>query len=73
MRRKFAELQRIEGERKITRETDHAFFYYLQYGLLLALKERGTLTAMQFHLAEDRLREQRCSRRDKTMETGTIS
>ena len=58
MRRKFAALQQIEGKRKVTSEMDQEFLRHLQYGLLLALKERGTLTAMQFHLAEERLREQ---------------
>ena len=70
MAKKFAELQRIESDRKITKETDYEFLYQLQYALLLALRERGTLNAAQFRLAEERLLEQKRSRARVLMEKG---
>lgn len=70
MIKKFAELQRIENDRKISKETDYEFLYQLQYALLLALKESGTLNAAQFQLAEERLREQKRRRARKLMEKG---
>ena len=73
MRRKFAELQRIEGGRTVTKESDYEFFYQLQYALLLALKERGTMTTVQFQIAEKRLKEQRHNRAGKMMVKGNIT
>lgn len=55
MARQYASLERIEHNHKITRETDHAFLYRLQGGLLLALKEQGRLNEMQYRQARDRL------------------
>ena len=70
---KFADLQRIDGERKVTKETDYEFLYQLQYALLLALKESGTMNIVQFQMAEERLREQRRNRARKLMEKGAES
>lgn len=55
MARQYASLEQIEHNHKITQETDHAFLYRLQGGLLLALKEQGRLNEMQYCHAQDRL------------------
>ena len=55
----FASLQSIEGDHKITKETDYEFLYHLQNALLLALKEQGRLTATQYRYAEEKLKQQR--------------
>lgn len=55
MARQYASLEQIKHNRKITQETDHAFLYRLQGGLLLALKEQGRLNEMQYRHAQDRL------------------
>lgn len=55
MARQYASLEQIEHNRKITQETDHAFLYCLQGGLLLALKEQGRLNETQYRHAQDRL------------------
>ena len=55
MARQYASLEWIEHNRRITRDTDHAFLYRLQGGLLLALKEQGRLNEMQYRQARDRL------------------
>ena len=70
MVRKYAGLQRIDNDRKITKETDYEFLYQLQYALLLALRERGTLNAAQFYLAEERLLEQKRGRARSRTESG---
>ena len=59
MTKQFAQFQRIENEGPITPETHGEFLYYLQSAMLLALRERGTLTAMQYRCAEEKLRQQR--------------
>lgn len=62
MERKFAALQRIDNERKITNKTDDEFLYQLQRALLLALQERGRLRPMEYRQAEEKLRQQRRNR-----------
>lgn len=52
---RYAALERIEHNRKITRQTDGLFLYRLQGGLLLALKEQGRLDEAQYRCAQDRL------------------
>lgn len=59
MAKRYASLEAIENDRKITRETDEAFLHQLQSGLLLALKEQGRLNEMQYRHAQDRLNQQR--------------
>lgn len=49
---------RVDNTRAITRGTDPEFYFELQRGVLLSLKEQGTLTEMQFKYAEDALRKQ---------------
>jgi len=53
-------LERIENNRKITRETDGEFLYEYQKAVLLALVESGRLTEQQYRYAEEKLRMQRC-------------
>ena len=52
-------LERIENDRRITRETDGEFLYEFQKALLLALVESGRLTEQQYRYAEEKLRQQR--------------
>lgn len=53
-----ANLQSIENDRKIMRETDREFLYEFQKAILLALVESGRLTEMQHRYAEEKLRRQ---------------
>lgn len=64
----FSKLQRIEHHRIITDETDDAFLYQMKSALLLALRERGILNAMQHRQAEQKLKQQRISRANKRLE-----
>ena len=59
MGKRFAVLTKIENDHKITAETDFQFIYHLQHVLLLALKERGTISTMQYRQADELLRKQR--------------
>lgn len=68
MARKFAKLQRIDNDHKITKDMDYEFLYHLQNGLLLALKEQGRLNEMQYRTAEERLKQQRRDRARKRMQ-----
>ena len=62
-RKKFAVLQNIENDRKITREENREFIYNLENALLLALLEDGTLTQMQYRQASEKLKRQRREQR----------
>lgn len=55
MGKKFAQLQRIDNDQKITKDTHSAFMHLLQNSLLLALKEQGRLTEMQYRYAAEQL------------------
>ena len=68
IRKKFAALQQIDNGRKITPDSDYEFLYQLQTALLLALRERGTLNAMQYRQAEEKLKQQRRNRAKRLME-----
>ena len=59
--RKPVTLKRIENNRKLTSDTDFEFFYALQQGLLLALKELGQLDEMQYRAAQQHLNKQRAA------------
>jgi len=59
MKKKYAKLQRIDCNHKITPETDYAFLFQLQNTLLSALREQGILNAVQLHHAEEALKQQR--------------
>ena len=67
---KFSKLINIRENREIRKDGNYDCWYSLEYGLLLALLERGTLTAMQFRMAEEALREQRAERARKLMKEG---
>ena len=62
-RKKFAVLQNIENDRKITREETSEFIYNLENALLLSLLEDGTLTQMQYRQASEKLKRQRREQR----------
>ena len=53
--RNFSQLQKIENDRPVTEKTDRAFWDLLQRSLLLALKEQGILTEMQYRHAAGKL------------------
>lgn len=57
-RKKYAQLERIDNDRKITYQTDSDFLFMLQNGLLLALKEEHILTQMQYRNAAEALKQQ---------------
>lgn len=50
---------RVDNDRIITRQTDSEFYYEFQLGVLLSLKEQGTLTEMQYKYAQEALKQQR--------------
>ena len=62
MKEKFAQLQHIEHNEWITRDSNYEIWYELEQGLLLALRERGTLNVMQYHLAMEGMKQQRAER-----------
>ena len=62
MVRRFSELQRITDNEVITKETHYHFIYHLQSAMLLALREQGRLNAVQYHYAEEMLKQQRMDR-----------
>lgn len=70
MSREFASLERIDNDRKITRDTDERFLHRLQSGLLLALKEQGRLSQAQYQYAQEQLDRQRRERTRKRFEKG---
>ena len=47
MARQYASLERIDHNRRITRETDHAFLYRLQGGLLTVMRVEVTPETVQ--------------------------
>ena len=59
MGKRFAVLTKIEDDYKITAETDLQFLYHVQHALLLALRERGTISTVQYWKADEALRKQR--------------
>lgn len=70
MARQFAELQRIDNNEAITKETHYEFLYHLQSAMLLALREQGRLNAMQHRYAEEKLKQQRRNRAKNILEKG---
>lgn len=59
MRRKFAVLQRIDNNCKVTKEENEVFWYHLEQALLLSLREQGRLNPMEHRDAQERLKQQR--------------
>lgn len=49
-------------------ENNYEFFYQLQHALLLALREQGRLSPMQYHHAEEHLQKQRRDRAKRKQE-----
>ena len=70
MKRQVTELQRIDNNEAVTQETHYEFLYHLQRALLLALRERGKLNAMQHRHAEEALKQQRCDRGKSILQKG---
>ena len=68
---KFAKLTNIVGDREVRKDANFDSWYYLEQGLLLALKESGTLNAMQYRMAEEALREQRAEHNRRLMKEGS--
>ena len=68
---KFSKLINIRGNREIRKDGDYDCWYSLEQGLLLALLESGTLSAMQYRLAEEALQEQRAERARRLMKEGS--
>ena len=52
-------LTNVENNQTISRDVNFNFFYELQRGVLLSLKEDGKLSEMQYRNAEEVLKEQR--------------
>ena len=67
---KFSKLINIRENREIRKDGDYDCWYSLEQGLLLALLESGTLSAMQYRLAEEALQEQRAERARRLMKEG---
>ena len=67
---RYAELMSTDRDRMISRNTDYDAWYTLEQGLLLALLESGTLSAMQYRMAEEALQEQRAERARRLMKEG---
>lgn len=67
MAKPFAQLEYIEHDHKISWETDSAFLCCLQSSLLLALKEQGRLSEMQYRDAAARLEAQRQEKAKKLL------
>ena len=62
MRKKFSKLEKIVNNEPITGESHYEFLYQLQNALLLALREQGRITLMQYRHAEECLKKQRRDR-----------
>ena len=62
MKRQFAALLRIDNNETITEETHSDFLDHLQNAILLALREKGRLNAVQYRHAEEKLKQQRRER-----------
>lgn len=54
-RKKYAVLKSTEGNRRVTRAEDKAFYYKLEIGLLMALRELGKLTEEQYGAAVEKI------------------
>ena len=70
MKRQFANLQHIDNNEAISKETNYEFLYHLQSAMLLALREQGRLDVMKHRHAEEKLKQQRRNRAKKILEKG---
>ena len=66
-------LTNVENNQTISRDVNFNFFYELQRGVLLSLKEDGKLNEMQYRNAEEVLKEQRRVIIRTTIEGGITS
>jgi len=66
-------LLKVEENQSITQENDVYFFFELQRGVLLSLKDMGKLTEMQYRKAEETLKEQRSAMIRARIEGGSTS
>ena len=66
-------LLKVRENRSVTREEDPDFFFELQRGVLLSLKEAGKLTEMQYRNADETLKEQRSAMIRARIEGGSTS
>ena len=64
MKAQFSRLLRVDHNEKIGRDTQYEIWYGLEQGLLLALRDRGTISMTQYQLAMERLKQQRTGRND---------
>ena len=55
MNRHEIQLIRIDNNEPVTNETHGEFLHHLQRALLLALRDQGRLTVMQYRYAEETL------------------
>ena len=65
-------LLRIENDQWITNDDQYPFLHHLQQAMLLALRERGQLNAMQHRHAEEKLDQQRRERAKTLLNKGRI-
>ena len=68
-----AKLTNVENNQMITKDVFFNFFYELQRGVLLSLKEDGKLNDMQYRHAEEALKEQRSAIIRVRIEGGSAS
>jgi hypothetical protein len=68
-----ARLTNVENNQMITKDVYFNFFYELQRGVLLSLKEDGKLNEMQYRHAEEALKEQRSAIIRARIEGGSTS
>ena len=68
MGKKQAKLARIENNEPISMESHYEFLYQLQHVLLLALRERGSLSPMQLRHAQEQLNRHRRERAKRRQE-----
>ena len=69
----YLKLLTIENSDQITAENHYEFIHQLQYALLLALREKGKLNAVQYRQAEEQLNRQRRSRAKRILEKEELS
>jgi len=72
MKKRFAQLERIDHNEPIKKDTHYTFLHHLQSALLLALHEQGTLNVMQYRQAEESLKIQRRNRAKIIQEKGSV-
>ena len=68
---KFSKLMNIRENREIRKDKDYDCWYSLEQGVLLALRESGTLNAMQYRMAEEVLQEQRAEYARRLIKEGS--